>query len=57
MTLFYDPTGPLVHYADGTLTVADLNPEAEIRFVMSRWELFRLGLRAIRVALLGTEES
>jgi hypothetical protein len=49
--LFYDPCGPYLAYCDGTLHVADLNPEWSARWKVSRGELFRIGLRCIRAAL------
>lgn len=50
-TLFWHSTGPLVKYGNGYLTVADLNPEKEIAFRMSRWDLLKLSFRAARAAL------
>jgi hypothetical protein len=51
MTLFWHNTGPLIRYQDGILHVEDLNPEAKIRFRMSRTELLRLSLKAFLAAI------
>jgi hypothetical protein len=50
--LYWDPTGPLINYVGGTLHVCDLNPEQEIRWRMSRMEMFKLGLRCIKAAFI-----
>lgn len=47
MTLFWDQTGPLVKYDGETLTIDDLNPEQHMCWRVSRWELFKLGMKAI----------
>lgn len=46
MKLYHDATGPLVTYNDGYLRIADLNPERELWWRMSRWEMLLFGLRA-----------
>jgi hypothetical protein len=51
MTLFWDKTGPLVYYTGGTFGVEDLNPEAKMRWKMSRWEIFKMGFRCLRAAM------
>ena len=51
MTLYLDHTGPLITYEDGVLRMADLNPQAEVKWRMSRWEMFRLGFACICAAL------
>jgi len=51
MTLFWHSTGPLMYYTDGTFGVEDLNPEAKMRWRMSRWDMMRLGWRCILAAL------
>lgn len=51
MTLFWDPTGPLMRYAKGVLRIEDLNPELSTNWRMSRLEMFTLGVRAIIAAL------
>lgn len=48
--LFSDPTGPLIEYQHGFLTVEDLNPQISTRWRMSRWEMVKLGFRALRAA-------
>jgi hypothetical protein len=50
MQLYLDHTGPLITYEDGLLRMADLNPQAEVKWRMSRWEMFRLGFACIRAA-------
>jgi hypothetical protein len=51
MTIFWDQTGPLVQYRNGVLLIADLNPETEIRWRVTRAGMFKLGLRAIAAGL------
>lgn len=48
-TLYFDATGPMVRYwsRDKMLHICDLNPETELRWRMTRWELFRFGLRCL----------
>ena len=51
MTLFWDATGPLMRYAHGILRIEDLNPQNEMTWRMSRFEMLSLGLRCILAAL------
>lgn len=51
MTLFWNQSGPLMKYAEGTLHIEDLNPEMQTRWRMSRGEMFRLGWRCIVASL------
>ncbi len=51
MTLFWDPTGPLVYYTGTTFGVEDLNPQAKMHWRMSRWEMFKFGLRCACAAV------
>lgn len=51
MTLHFDPAGPMMRYEFGFLDIDDLNPEVQLRWQMSRWEMIRLGLRCIGSAL------
>jgi hypothetical protein len=51
MTLFSHPTGPLVYYTGKTFGVEDLNPEAKMRWRMSRVEMLMLGVRCIIAAI------
>lgn len=51
MTIYTDNTGPLVHYADGILHIEDLNPEVSTNWRMSRWEMVKLGFKAIFAAI------
>lgn len=50
-TLFFDQAGPMLRYGDGALHIADLNPQIETRWAMSRWEMFKLGLRFLTCAI------
>lgn len=51
MTIYLDQTGPMIRIKDGMLHVEDLNPEAHIRFRVSRWERLLIGLRFLRASL------
>ena len=51
MTLFWHQSGPLMRYEDGVLLTEDLNPEKQMRWRMSRWEMLRLGMRCLAAAL------
>lgn len=53
MTVFYDPTGPLLRVEGDTLFIADLNPEMQTRWAMSRWELFCSGMKLAFAGLFG----
>jgi hypothetical protein len=49
--LFWHPTGSQIDYTeDGVLHMADLNPEREMSWRMSRSELFRLGWNCVRAS-------
>ena len=50
-TLFFSRTGALFTYGNGELRIADLNPEVELRWGMSRWEMFKIGCRCILAAV------
>jgi hypothetical protein len=47
MTLFSDATGPYMRYDNGVLHISDLNPQQNMYWNMSRWEMFCVGLRCI----------
>ena len=49
--LFFDPSGPMMHYSRGLLTISDLNPQLETKWTMSRFEMLRLGWRCIIASL------
>ena len=57
--LYWHPTGPKISYGktgigvphDGTLYVSDLNPDVETAWAMSRWDMLKLGLQCLRVAI------
>lgn len=51
MTIFHDPTGPLVEYDNGYLRISDLNPESHTKWRMSRAEMVRFGWRCIVASL------
>jgi hypothetical protein len=52
MTLFWNPTGPLMRYdADGVLHIEDLNPDFKTKWRMSRMEMLALGWRCIMAGL------
>lgn len=50
-TLFFDHSGPLMQYQPGLLKIADLNPEMQTQWKLSRWELFVLGLKCLWAAV------
>ncbi len=51
--LFWHPTGPQVDYTeDGVLHMATLNPEREIEWRMSRYELWCLGWQCLKAAVM-----
>jgi hypothetical protein len=54
-TIFMDATGPLMVYdTDASiLRIDDLSPQVAMRWRLSRRELFWIGLRFIRIALVG----
>lgn len=51
MTLFWDPTGPLLRYELGYLEIHDLNPEHKVHWKVSRWELTKIALKALLAAV------
>jgi len=51
MTLYFDHTGPMLRYADGTLTISDLNPHTETQWRMSRLEMLKLSWRCLLASL------
>ena len=51
--LYWHETGPLVAREGQDLWVEDLNPQTTIRFRMTRWELARMGIRAVWAAIRG----
>lgn len=51
MTIFSHATGAVVRYEEGVLYISDLNPEAHTRWRMSRYEMFKFGLRSIMASL------
>jgi hypothetical protein len=40
-----------MRYQNGVLLIEDLNPEMRTQWVLGRWELFCIGLRATWVAI------
>lgn len=57
MKIFSHETGPLVEYKDGFLFIEDLNPHVETKWEMSRWEMFKMGMAAIKAAVLVKEAA
>ena len=47
MRLFFDPSGPMLTYRLGLLEISDLNPEMHVQWRMTRWEMFKLGMRCL----------
>jgi hypothetical protein len=52
-TLFWDHAGPLITYTAGLLQISNLNPEIHTKWRMGRGEMFMVGLRFIKTAVLG----
>ena len=44
-TIYWHATGPLLDYDGQTLLIEDLNPHHVMVWRMSRWEMFKIGLR------------
>lgn len=53
MTIFWHPAGPLLHYNGYRLLIADLNPQLETKWTLTRWEMFRIGWRCMIAAMFG----
>lgn len=51
MFLFWQKTGPAIHFDGEFLHVEDLNPQVETEWRMSRWEVMMMGFRAIYAAI------
>jgi hypothetical protein len=49
--IYCDPTGPLIQHYRGVLYIDDLNPETQMRWRMTRREMWRIGLRFLWAAL------
>jgi hypothetical protein len=53
-TLFFSKTGPMLQYdSHGYLLIKDLNPEMEVRWHLSRWEMMKLGWNCLLAGLSG----
>ncbi|MEY9179692.1 hypothetical protein [Bradyrhizobium sp. USDA 313] len=50
-TLFFDQAGPMLSYEHGFLRIQDLNPEVQAQWRMTRWEMFKLGMRCLLASL------
>lgn len=50
-TILFTNWGPLVTYDGETVHVADINPEIETRWRLSRWEVFVFGFKAMFAAV------
>jgi len=46
-TLYWHETGPLIAYGSDTILIGSLNPQQEIKWRMSRWEMFKLGWQCL----------
>lgn len=51
MIIWKHETGPLLSWQDQTFKIDDLNPELHVRWLMSRWELFKVGLCCLWAAI------
>lgn len=51
MTIFWHGTGPLLQYDKSILRIANLNPEVEIRWRMSRFEMLKVAARSFIAAI------
>lgn len=47
--IYFDNAGPVIRYwgRDRMLHICDLNPETELRWKVTRWELVKIGLRCL----------
>lgn len=54
-TIWWCPEGPLLKYEPATFVIEDLNPDVKITWRMSRFELFKIGLRCILIAIRGAK--
>ncbi|UGY13776.1 hypothetical protein HAP48_0035170 [Bradyrhizobium septentrionale] len=52
MRQFFDHAGPLLSYKHGVRHIADLPPELTTQWSMTRWEMFKLGMRCLFAALI-----
>jgi hypothetical protein len=52
-TILFHQTGPMIQYEAGVLHIKDLNPEAHLRWRLSRGELVKLAMRALLSAVRG----
>lgn len=55
--VYIDPTGPMIHYGAGFMTIEDLNPQTALRWRMSRREAFCVALRLTWAALRGGPDA
>lgn len=53
MNIYWHETGPLLDYNGTRLLIGNLNPEQEVKWRLTRWEAFCIGLRFIRAAMAG----
>lgn len=51
MTLFFHNSGPLMTYKNGLLKTANLNPEIETQWSMSRLEMLGLAWKCLVAAV------
>lgn len=57
MTIYWNETGPLLHYNGERLLIGDLNPQIETKWRMSRWQMFKIGWRCMVAAIAGVQSS
>ena len=51
-TIFWTPEGPLLRIDPNyVLMIEDLNPETKLRWALSRWEVFSIGLGLIKAVI------
>jgi hypothetical protein len=51
MKLYWHWVGPLMQYDGEYLYIEDLNPQTKTAWAVSRWRLFKLGIRAIAASV------
>lgn len=56
-TILFTTWGPLVRYDGAILHVEDINPQIKTKWQLSRWEMFRLGARAIFASVLPSKRA
>lgn len=57
MMIFWLPTGLKIDYDGEIFEVEDLNPQVKIRNRLSRFEMFKIGIRCIKAAAFAKQEA